>query len=141
MGALTQALRNLGGALRGSRPPLGNSEERRTTPRVSKRLTVHVEGHTLTSTSVSESGLQVSCPERWLRTLKESWDRAAAAVKVELPGGETIDVQCAVAYVSEWGDEFLIGLKFNQPDERARVLWQASLTRLNGAAPGMGGTA
>ena len=141
MSGFAQTLRNLGGALRGSRRAraVDDAPERRNIPRVSKHLTVHVAGHTLTSTNVSETGLQLGCPERWLPSLQEKWDRAATALRIELPDGSIMEVQCSVNYVSECDDEFLIGFRFNDPADSQREPWQSYLERLHG--PPRSGTA
>ena len=40
--------------------------------------------------------------------------------------------ECSVAYVSECEDEYLIGLKFNDPTDAQREPWQSYLAQLYG---------
>ena len=136
MSSLSQVLRSIGGALCTPAPTPDNPAERRVSPRVSKRLPVEVEGRSLTTTNVSQSGLQVqvSCPQSWLRSLQETWNRDATEVRIELPEGDLMEVECSVAYVSECDDEYLIGLKFNNPKDAHREPWQSYLAQLYGDA-------
>jgi len=48
-------------------------------------------------------------------------------VAVLLPDGARIHVECAVAYVSECDDDYLIGLKFRDMDPPTRDAWQRYL--------------
>lgn len=133
MSRLASILKSLGGALRTERAAAQRAPERRDQPRVSKRLTVHAAAHALTSTNVSQSGLQVTCPAVWLRSLQDGWNREAVALTIELPDGRLMDVECAVTYVSECEDEFLIGFRFNRAEDAHREPWQSYLTQLYGA--------
>ncbi len=127
MNALIQAVRNL----RGRRPVASEAPARRVEPRISKRLTVHMVGFELYSTNVTAAGLQLECPGHRLAALRTRWDPAATPVQIELPDGQHIGAECSVTYVSECDDDYLIGLAFEQMDERAKGPWQSYLARLD----------
>lgn len=137
MSRLSRAFRTLGGARYSaqpaSKPSAGNNPaERRVSHRVSKRLPVQIEGRKLTTTNISQSGLQlqVSCPQSWLQSLQQTWDRTAVAVELELPTDGIMRFECSVAYVSACEDEYFIGLKFNDPKNAQREPWQSYLALL-----------
>lgn len=118
-----------------SNTPVDNPPaERRVSRRVSRRLPVQIEGREMTTTNISQSGLQlqVSCPQSWLQSLQQTWDRTATDVQIELPTDGIMRFECSVAYVSECEDEYLIGLKFNNPKDAQREPWQSYLALLYG---------
>ena len=118
--------------VRGLRAPAaGAAPERRVEPRVSRRLPVTILGFKLESTNVASSGMQVECPGRRLPLLRAQWDPSAAPLQAVLPDGETIDATCAVSYVCECDDDFLIGLSFVHLDERSARLWEAYVLEVN----------
>jgi hypothetical protein len=51
-------------------------------------------------------------------------------VEVVLSGSSTIQAECSIAYVSNWDEGFLIGLKIVHMDEPCSDLWQDYLKRL-----------
>ena len=140
MSRLGHAFRKISGAMHSAQAPHktpadNKPVERRVARRVSKRLPVRMEGRELTTTNISKSGLQlqVSCPQSWLQSLQQTWDRTAIAVQLELPTDGIMRFECSVAYVSECEDEYLIGLKFNDPQDAQREPWQSYLALLYGA--------
>ena len=104
--------------------------ERRAAPRVSRILPVRIHGFELTSTNVTEAGLQVECPGAWMERLRAQWSVSDTPVEVVLPDGGTVSARCAVTYVSTCEDDFLIGLKLLQVDETCRGQWQDYVERL-----------
>ena len=119
-----------------SNTPVDNyPAERRTSRRVSTQLPAQMEGHELTTTNISQSGLQlqVSCPQSWRQSIQQVWDRTATAVQIRLPTDDIVRFECSVAYESECDDEYLIGLKFNDPQDGHREPWHSYLTQLYGA--------
>lgn len=135
MSRLGRAFRKIGGAVTRAQPAPDKPAERRTARRVSKRLPVQMEGREMTTTNISQSGLQVqvSCPQSWLQSMEQTWDRTATAVQIKLPTDDIMRFECSVAYVSECEDEYLIGLKFNDPADAQRKPWQSYLAQLYGA--------
>ena len=90
MNRLDRAFRDIGGAKHRAQPhsdtPADSKPaERRVSRRVFKRLPVRMEDRELSTTNISQSGLQlqVSCPQSWLPSLQETWDRTAIAVQLE----------------------------------------------------------
>lgn len=139
MSRLGRVFRKIGGAMHSAQPPSNTPAdnkpaERRVARRVPRRLPVKMEGREMTTTNISQSGLQVqvSCPQSWLQSLQQTWDRSATAVQIELPTDGIMRFECSVAYVSECEDEYLIGLKFNDPKEAQREPWQSYLVLLYG---------
>ena len=140
MSRLSRAFRTIGGAMDRQQPlsntPANNNPvERRVSRRVSKRLPAQMEGHELTTTNISQSGLQVqvTCPQSWRQSIQQAWDRTATAVQIRLPTDDIVRFECSVAYESECDDEYLIGLKFNDPKDGEREPWHSYLTQLYGA--------
>jgi len=128
--ALTRIVRKLRSSAQGTSP----AAERRVQTRLSRRLPVTMLGFKLESTNVTSGGMQLECPARRLALLRAQWDPGATPLRAELPGGETIDAVCAVSYVCECEDDFLIGLGFVHLDERSARLWEAHILNLNRAA-------
>ena len=139
MSRLGRVFRKIGGAMYRAQPPSvtpadNSPAERRVSRRVPKRLPVQMAGRELTTTNISQSGLQlqVSCPQSWLPSLQQTWDRNAIAVQLELPTDGIMRFECSVTYVSECEDEYLIGLKINDPKDAQREPWQSYLALLYG---------
>lgn len=98
--------------------------------RLSRSLAVNMLGFELVSTNVTAAGLQVECRAEWMDPLRARWSMSGTPVEVVLPGSSTVQAECAIAYVSNWNEGFLIGLKIVQMDEPCSALWQDYLERL-----------
>lgn len=100
-------------------------DERRIATRFRRQLQVSIGDLQLETSNVSESGLQLVCPPLWLRRLKRNIqnDRLELCIRI----GEELQatVTGRVAYISEAGDEFLVGVAFEHFAGDGERAWKA----------------
>mgnify|MGYP006283991319 CR=1 FL=1 len=101
------------------------TEERRVAPRFKRQLQVSIGELRLETTNVSESGLQLVCPELWLRRLKRAMDNERIDLVIRVGADLDTKVRGRVAYISEAGDEYLIGVAFERFDGDGEAAWKA----------------
>ena len=87
-------------------------EEVRRAPRYSRRLRVELDGGTIWTSNLSEGGMQLAIPDLEMDRFRERLADGAVDLEIFLPGGERLCAQCRVAYLSEYDDEYLVGVKF-----------------------------
>jgi len=108
--------------------------ERRSSTRVRKFLDVEVGGVKAHTTNVSETGVQLSCPTLRLRRLREAHaSDDGLRLTVTLPGGEAVSARARIAHETDYGSEFLLGIRFERFDGDGESLWR---TYVSGAAGG-----
>ncbi len=88
------------------------TRENRRVPRFVKRLAVVVRGILLHTSNLSASGMQVAVPAMRIFEIKPDLDAGLMNASIRLPNQQLIAAACDVAYVSQYGDEYLIGLHF-----------------------------
>jgi hypothetical protein len=100
-------------------------DERRIATRFRRQLKVSIGDLQLETSNVSESGLQLVCPPLWLRRLKRSIQNARLELGIRI--GEDLQVTATgrVAYISEAGDEFLVGVAFEHFAGDGERTWKA----------------
>ncbi|RME32575.1 MAG: PilZ domain-containing protein [Gammaproteobacteria bacterium] len=87
-------------------------EESRRAPRYSRRLRVDLEGGTIWTSNLSDGGMQLAIPELEMDRFRKRLSDGVVELDIHLPGGERLSAQCRVAYLSEYDDEYLVGVKF-----------------------------
>jgi len=75
-------------------------------------MRVDAGGVGLTTTNVSLRGMQLSCPGLLFGLLQPALDRGTVELTLFLPDNTAARTACAVAYVSHYGYEYLIGVSF-----------------------------
>ncbi len=98
------------------------SVENRRYPRYSKRFRVQIGELELHTTNISAGGLQLACPGMRMLALEPKLVSGQIRISLELPGTEMLDLPCSVVYSNKAGDEWLIGLRFAQPEARLAEL-------------------
>ena len=110
--------------------------DRRRAPRFTKLLWLDIAGLEARTANVSESGLQLVLNADWWARLQDRLLEDRLVAQIELPGGLTIEAQCRVVYVSECGDECLVGVRIvHMPREDMR-LW-SNFVAAGGGAPSL----
>jgi len=104
------------------------SDERRIADRLRRRLKVHVGDLQLETSNVSATGLQLVCQALWLRRLKRSIEADRVALTIDVGEGPALAARGRIAYLSEAGDEYLVGVHFEHFEADGAERWQAFLT-------------
>lgn len=104
------------------------STERRGIRRFNAALDVEIQGIHLSTNNISICGAQVSCPAMHLDFLSADLASGVLAATVMLPGGNRVRCVCATQYVTDYGSEYLIGLKFTSFEENGEQLLAEYLT-------------
>ncbi len=86
--------------------------ENRRVQRFVKRLAVTVRDMDLYTTNVSASGMQIAVPAMRMFELTTDLEARLMNANITLPNRRCVTATCQVAYVSQYGDEYLIGLHF-----------------------------
>lgn len=98
---------------------------------LSRRITVKVAGLELMSADVSLHGLQLVCPETRFMRVKKQINDGLLIAEIQVPGGASVSATCAVAYISTYGDEVLIGLRIETIDSTGGSVWAAYIDELD----------
>ncbi|MCP4043189.1 MAG: PilZ domain-containing protein, partial [Gammaproteobacteria bacterium] len=86
-------------------------------------LPIDIGGLPLFTTNISFSGAQISCPNMMLGIIKRDLEAKSLSLDLKLPSNSTARINCAVIYVSDYADEYLIGLHFSRfEDDGDRLL-------------------
>jgi len=92
--------------------PAYADSDRRECPRLASRLNVQIGDLAVITTNISLTGVQVSCPLVFLEGLLRALKSNPVTVTIEFPGECTVRARCRVAYVEDYGDDYLAGLRF-----------------------------
>lgn len=106
--------------------------DQREYPRFRARVPVTLSGLSLFTTNISLSGVQVACPVTLASIFKRQAQGSVVAADFTLPTGAGMHVDCSVAYVWEFDDEYMIGLNFHGLDGAAREALEAYLREAAG---------
>jgi hypothetical protein len=88
------------------------TSEKRRVQRFSKRLAVAVREIDLYTSNLAAYGMQIAVPAMRMFELTSDLDTRLMTATITLPNQQRVTVTCQVAYVSQYGDEYLIGLHF-----------------------------
>lgn len=88
--------------------------------RLVKRLPVSVREIVCYTTNFSCEGMQLACPAMRLFELKKELDIRSMYCTIHLPEGHDSNVNCRITYVSQYGEEYLVGLQYTQFVGRGR---------------------
>jgi hypothetical protein len=88
----------------------GSPTERRRHPRYAYRLAVRVAGMAAHTTNISLGGMQVECPMLQAELLRRQLDARRLPLQVPVADGVPLAVDTEVRYLSEYGQDLLIGL-------------------------------
>ncbi len=86
--------------------------ENRRVQRFVKRLAVVVREIDLYTANLSASGMQIAVPATRMFELTSDLDARLMNATITLPDHQRVTAACQVAYVSQYGDKYLIGLHF-----------------------------
>ncbi len=86
--------------------------ENRRVQRFAKRLAVVVRDIDLYSINLSASGMQIAVPAMEMFEFTADLDARLMNATITLPDHQRITATCQVAYVSQYGDGYLIGMHF-----------------------------
>jgi hypothetical protein len=79
------------------------------------RLRVEAGGVSMTTTNVSLTGLQLSCPGLLFGLLSPALEAGSLDVTLKFPDStDTARARCTVIYVAHYGYEYLIGVRFGE---------------------------
>ena len=106
------------------------SAENRRFPRFCKRLRVLIGNLELHTTNLSLGGMQLACPGMRMHALEPRLAEGTLLIELEVPRAQTFSIPCRVVYSNKAGDEWLIGLKFEQVAETLPGPLQDYLARL-----------
>ena len=81
-------------------------------PRFRTMLPVQVRGMTMTTSNLSLSGTQVTCPAMIYRLISAQLDTPPVPVVLTLDDN-VLTVEARLVYVSDYDDEFLLGMSFD----------------------------
>ena len=109
------------------------STERRDIPRFKAILDVQLQGLRVSTNNICISGAQVSCPSMNFEFLSPELASEAINATVMLPGDKRIQCVCLTEYVTDYGDEYLIGLKFTEFEGNGKELLTEYLLQYGGA--------
>lgn len=84
--------------------------DRRRFPRYAYRLKVKVAGMEAHTTNLSLGGMQVVCPMLQAELIQGQLDSGRLNLTVPTPDGAQVVVDTEVRYLSEYGQDLLIGL-------------------------------
>ncbi len=103
------------------------SDDRRTAQRFTRHLKVRVGSLELLTTNISSTGTQLTCPQTALvrfpvRNQGDEFDS-----QIQLPDGRTLAVRSEVAYISDYDEEYLIGVHFRAFEADGARSWEQFL--------------
>ncbi|TNF98997.1 MAG: PilZ domain-containing protein [Gammaproteobacteria bacterium] len=98
-------------------------------------LPVNINGLPLHTNNISLSGLQISCPSLMLAMLGDGLEGNTLQVDLTLAGQGKIMTECEVVYVSDYGEEYLIGLHFNSFDGSGQSVYKEYIDSLSQKLP------
>ncbi len=110
------------------------SEDKRVAARVPATLRAELMGFALTTTNVSTTGMQLSCPNMIYDFLSDELDSSELAITLNLPENQVVRFTCEVAYVSEWSDEYLLGIHIKEFEGDGSRLLEDYIRSVSGAA-------
>ncbi len=110
------------------------SEDKRVAARVSATLRAEIMGFVLTTTNVSTTGMQLSCPTMIYGFLADELDSSELGITLNLTEDQVVRFTCEVAYVSEWSDEYLLGVRIKEFEGDGNRLLEDYIRSLSGAA-------
>lgn len=86
--------------------------ENRRVPRFARRLSVVVRDIELYTTNLSASGMQIAVPGKTMLALAADLEARLMNAGITMPNRQRFTATCQVAYVSQRGDKYFIGLHF-----------------------------
>jgi hypothetical protein len=110
--------------------------ENRRHPRYSARVELGIRGLQIYTNNVSISGFQCSCPTMLMGILLPEDAGGAMDATAKLPDGTVCRFNARVAYLTDYGDEFLIGAQitaFESDGEEIFARYLASLAARSAA--------
>jgi len=96
--------------------------EQRRFPRFNVELTARVQRTTVSVKNISRSGLQAACPAMLFDFLAPALEAGTAELSLTITEEQVARARCKVVYVSEYGDEYLIGLEFAEFEEDGEAM-------------------
>jgi len=103
------------------------SDERRIASRFSRRLQATAGDVVLHTSNLSASGVQLECPALRLARFRGQLDDDTVDLTLALPDGGRVRARVKVAYVSEYDDEYLIGVQFERFEGAGEATWRSYL--------------
>ena len=103
--------------------------DKRRHPRYRVCLDARAQGFEMSTANLSMSGMQLVCPVMIYELSTNELKAGAVEDSLSLPDGKLVNAGFEVVYITEWGDEMLIGSRFTRLDEDAAEL-SAYLDRL-----------
>lgn len=100
------------------------SDDRRTAQRFTRRLKVRIGSLELVTTNVSSTGTQLACPQTALVRFPVRHQGEEFDSQILLPDGSQLAVRSEVAYISDYDEEYLIGVHFRAFEADGAALWQ-----------------
>ena len=98
--------------------------EKRQHPRFNAGLKAKIKGVSLATKDVSISGMQLACLGMIYDLIARHLKAPPVTVELALPGGQDVRADCSLAYVSDYGDEYLIGLRFERFEDGGQELFE-----------------
>lgn len=100
-----------------------------------QRLAVEVEGIGMFTTNVSRGGIQVSCPEPLMDSIRVPIQTGLLELVISLPDSSNVRAACVLRYEVCHADECLLGLRFETfADDGHAQRWLAYVGALQGNA-------
>ena len=97
--------------------------ERRTATRLTKQIPIRVGHAEFSSTNLSRTGMQISCPSMWKLRIQPIIDAGTMTATMELPEAQQVTFEGKVVYSSAVDDEYLVGIEFSSFHGEDEATW------------------
>ena len=110
-------------------------DEKRQHPRYHAGLKAKIKGVSLATKDVSVTGMQLACLGMIYDLVASHLNTPPVTVELSLPGEQNVRVDCSLAYLSDYGDEYLIGLQFEDFKDDGQRSFAEFMAKLSKSEP------
>ncbi len=111
------------------------SEQRRF-PRFNVELSAKIKATNVSVKNVSMTGMQVACPGMFFDFLAPTLKAGDVELALAITDDQVARMKCKVVYLSDFGDETVIGLSFSEFLEDGETLYRGLIAEREQAAQG-----
>lgn len=90
--------------------------------RINRELPARIANTIVSVKNITRSGLQAACPGMLFDFLAPALRSGTTDIAITLGDNEVARMQCRVVYVSQCGDEYLMGLEFTAFEQNSESL-------------------